>query len=57
MRELSALIRNREFGRQMHDLFENDVRYAQRITPKQWRRRHWMDRFGQWAVKRARYLL
>jgi len=55
--ESSALIRNRDFGQQMHDLFENDVRYAQRISPKEWRRRHWLDRFGQWAVNRARYLL
>ncbi|MEO6436449.1 MAG: phospholipase D-like domain-containing protein [Tepidisphaeraceae bacterium] len=55
--ELSALIRSKEFGGQMHDLFENDVKYAQRVTAKEWRRRPWLDRFGQWAVKRARYLL
>ena len=55
--ELSALIRSKEFGRQMHDLFENDVRFANRITLKEWRRRPWLDRFGQWAVNRARYLL
>ena len=29
--ELSAVIRNETFGGQMHDLFENDVRYAKRI--------------------------
>jgi cardiolipin synthase len=55
--ELSALIRSPAFGRQMHLLFENDVRYAHRISAKEWRKRAWFDRFGQWAVNRARYLL
>lgn len=55
--ELSALIRSKEFGRQMHDLFENDVCYAERIHAMKWRRRPFLDRIGQWAVKRARYLL
>ena len=55
--ELSALIRSKPFGRQMHDLFENDVKYAKRITSKEWRRRPWSDRCCQWAVKRTRYLL
>ncbi len=55
--ELSALIRSTEFGQHMHALFENDVRFANRITLKEWRRRPWSDRFGQWAVNRARYLL
>jgi len=55
--ELSALIRSKEFGQQMHDLFENDVRYAKRISLKEWRKRTAIDRVAQWAVKRARYLL
>jgi cardiolipin synthase len=55
--ELSCMIRCKEFGEQMHDLFENDVRYAKRITSKEWRRRPTLDRLGQWAVNRARYLL
>ena len=45
------------FGKQVHDLFEHDVRFARRITSKEWRRRPYLDRFGQWAVNRARYLL
>lgn len=55
--ELSAVVRSKEFGRQMCDLFENDVCYADRIKPDVWRRRPFLDRVGQWAVKRARYLL
>jgi cardiolipin synthase len=55
--ELSAVIHSREFGRHMHELFENDVRFARRITAKEWRKRPWLDRLGQWAVNRARYLL
>ena len=55
--ELSAVIRNATFGRQMHELFENDVRWARRITPADWRRLPSWDRFVQWAVSRARYLL
>ena len=41
----------------MHELFENDVKFATRVSAREWRKRTWMDRFGQWAVKRARYLL
>lgn len=55
--ELSAIIRSKQFGKSMHALFENDVKYAKRITLNQWRKRPWFDRFGQWAVNRARYLL
>ena len=55
--ELSVVFRNREFGRQVKLLFENDACYAKRITLNQWRRRPFSDRFVQWAVHRARYLL
>ena len=55
--ELSALIRNKEFGRNMHALFENDVRFSTRVTNKEWRKRPRYDRCGQWAVNRARYWL
>jgi cardiolipin synthase len=55
--ELSAIIRNETFARQMHQLFENDVRYGKGINLCEWRRRPWRDRFGQWCVSRARYLL
>ena len=55
--ELSTLIRSRAFGRQMEDLFENDVRFAKRIQLGKWRHRPTRDRFIQWAVSRARYLL
>lgn len=55
--ELSAIVRNATFGQQVHDLFENDVRYAKRILPEEWRRRPTRDRCIQWAVSRARYLL
>ena len=55
--ELSVILRNPTFGKQVMDLFENDVCYSKRITLKEWRRRPFSDRFVQWAVKRARYLL
>jgi cardiolipin synthase len=55
--EISSIIRNAEFGRQMHDLFENDVKYARRIDLATWRKRPWQDKVIQWAVSRARYLL
>ena len=41
----------------MEDLFENDVRFAKRIQLGKWRHRPTRDRFVQWAVSRARYLL
>ncbi len=55
--EISSIIRSKEFGRQMHELFENDVRYAKKFELQEWRRRPHVDRFVQWAVSRARYLL
>ena len=45
---------NETFGRQMQDLFENDVQYSKKIDPREWRRRPTWDRFVQWAVSRAR---
>ncbi len=55
--ELSAVIRSEGFGRQMNTLFENDIRFAKRISSKEWRKRPYRDRWVQWAVSRARYLL
>jgi cardiolipin synthase A/B len=55
--ELSAIVRNETFGGQMQDLFENDVRYSKKISPSEWRKRPYWDRFVQWSVSRARYLL
>jgi cardiolipin synthase len=55
--ELSAIVRNHSFGKQMQDLFENDVRYARRINLKEWRRRPLLDKLVQGAVIRARTLL
>jgi phosphatidylserine/phosphatidylglycerophosphate/cardiolipin synthase-like enzyme len=55
--EISALIHSGEFGRQLNDLFDNDVMYAKRIQPSEWRKRPNIDRLIQWAVNRARYLL
>jgi cardiolipin synthase len=55
--ELSAIIRSEEFGKAMHALFRNDICYSKRISLKEWRKRPYSDRFVQWAVSRARYLL
>jgi len=55
--ELSAVIRSAELGKQIAMLFENDIRFARRIELGAWRRRPMLDRIGQWAVNRARYLL
>ena len=53
--EISAVIRSEAFGKQMQDLFENDVCFAWKIELGEWRRRPRWDRFVQWAVSRARY--
>jgi len=55
--EISAIIRSRLFGAQMRELFDHDICFATRIDLKEWRRRPKWDRFVQWAVSRARYLL
>ena len=50
-------MKHKTFGKQVHDLFEHDVRFARRITLKEWRKRPWTDHVVQTVVKRARYLL
>jgi cardiolipin synthase len=55
--ELSAVIRSEPLGKQVELLFENDLKYAVAIDPDQWKQRPVFDRFGQWCVSRARYLL
>jgi cardiolipin synthase len=55
--EISAILKSEAFGRQMQDLFENDVRFARKIELGEWRRRPRWDRVVQWAVSRARYLM
>ena len=55
--EISALVKSEELGEQMAELFHNDIRFARRITLREWRHRRWQDRFVQWAVNRSRYLL
>jgi cardiolipin synthase len=55
--ELSAIVRSAAFGRQMCELFENDVGFAEQIKLAEWRRRPRWDRFVQWAVSRGRYAL
>lgn len=55
--EIAAVIRSAPFGRQMHDLFENDVHFATRIELTEWRRRPTWDRLVQWTISRARYWL
>ena len=55
--ESSVIIRSDAFGKQMHDLFENDVRYAKKIELNEWRKRPTWDRFVQATVSKARRLL
>jgi cardiolipin synthase len=55
--EISSIVHSRPFGDAMHELFENDVRYARPVPPEEWRYRPLRDRLVRWAVMRARYLL
>jgi cardiolipin synthase A/B len=55
--ELSVVVHSTTFGAAVHDLFENDVRFACRIVPENWRRRPLSDRVVQSIAKRARVLL
>lgn len=55
--EVSVLVKSNQLGTQMRTLFEHDVQFSDRIDLGQWRKRHFTDRFVQWAVSRARYLL
>lgn len=55
--ELAAVIRSREFGAQMRELFEYDIGFSKAISPADWRHRPIRDRITQWAVNRSRYML
>ena len=55
--EICTVIRSHAFGRQMQELFENDVAFSRQIEVLAWRRRPRRDRLVHWAVSRARYLL
>lgn len=55
--ELASIIRSEAFAQQMARMFENDIQFSKQVLLDAWRHRPWRDRFGQWAVSRARYLL
>jgi cardiolipin synthase len=55
--ELSAIVKNEIFAGQVDKLMMHDIFYSRRIVPEQWRERPRWDRFVQWCVSRARYLL
>lgn len=55
--ELAAVIRNREFARQLDLMFDHDVQFAERIELCKWRSQPLRDRVIQWCVSRVRYLL
>jgi cardiolipin synthase len=55
--EVSVVIRNPQFAKQMRSLFQHDMKFAKRIMLSDWRYRPTLDRLVQWAVSRARYLM
>lgn len=55
--EISVLIRNRTFGANVHDLFENDILYSILVDPAEFRARPMRDRIVQWAVNQIRSIL
>lgn len=52
--ELSAIIRSAALGAQIEGVFDNDIKYANRMSLNKWRHRPKWDRVVQWAVSRAR---
>jgi cardiolipin synthase len=55
--EISLVVRSAELGRQMVELFDHDVQFAEQMALQAWRHRPAWDRAVQWAVSRARYWL
>lgn len=55
--EISMILRNPQFGRQLHDLFDNDVKFSHKIELGEWKRRPMLDRVIHWGVSRIRRLL
>lgn len=55
--EISSIIDSKEFAAQFERLMDHDIRFSRKISASEWRRRPYRDRFVQWVVSRARYIL
>lgn len=55
--EISAIVRSEAFAKQLHTLFEHDMRYAKRVDDQVWRKRKFLDRAIEWTVIKTRQLL
>jgi cardiolipin synthase A/B len=55
--ELACLVRSGQFAQQVDQLMDHDMAFSLKIDPEGWRRRPTRDRFVQWLVTRARYIL
>jgi cardiolipin synthase len=55
--EISAVIRNAQFAQELSNLFDHDVKFAQRINQHEWKRRTVWTRLTQRAVIHFRQLL
>jgi cardiolipin synthase len=55
--EISSIIDSPDFAKQVDRLMDHDIRFSRKISPNEWRKRPFFDRFVQWLVSRMRYLL
>ena len=55
--EVSLMVLDSTFGRQMDSLFTADLRYADEIIAEQFARRGWWDRVKEWGAKRLTRVL
>lgn len=55
--ELNVVVLGTEFGQQMEQAFQEDLRNSAQITSAAWQQRPWLDRLREWAASLMHYWL
>lgn len=55
--EVNAVILDRDFGKQMEDMFAQDLALAKEVHLEQWRERPFTDRLKEWTARLFKYWL
>ncbi len=55
--EVNVVVLNENFGREMENAFEEDLRGSREITREEWERRPFADRIKEWAARSLEYWL
>ncbi len=55
--ELNVVVLGADFGTEMEQAFQEDLRNSVEITPEAWRHRPWLDRLREWLASLMHYWL